>query len=97
MTSAERFEAWWKEDDEAEKYIGLIGYVLAPKHAAHAAWDAQQKEIDRLEAALRESQEALARWIVPDSGISDKDVLNELLGILDNKELVRALKEDKPL
>lgn len=47
----------------------------------------------KLFEAVKQSQEALAKWIVPDSGISDADVLNELLGILDNHELVKAMRE----
>lgn len=47
----------------------------------------------KLFVTVKQSQEALAKWIVPDSGISDADVLNELLGILDNHELVKAMRE----
>jgi len=44
VTSAERFEKWWNS-------IHIQG--LSTTHAAvRATWDEQQKEIDRLEAAL---------------------------------------------
>lgn len=37
------------------------------------------------------AQKALAEWIVPDGRITDKMVLNTLLGILDNQEIITAL------
>ena len=43
--------------------------------------------------AIKSSQNILAKWIVPDSGISDNDCLTELLGILDDKGLVKYISE----
>ncbi len=37
------------------------------------------------------SQRVLAKYLIPDSGISADDCINELLGILDDKELVEQL------
>lgn len=39
--------------------------------------------------AVRDSQKILAEYIVPDSGISDRDVISSLLGVLDDRELVK--------
>lgn len=41
--------------------------------------------------AITKAQNALAEWIVPDSKMTDKEVLIELVGILDDKELVRTI------
>lgn len=41
-------------------------------------------------------QKLLADWIVPDSGISDHDVLNSLLGILDGPQSRESLAEPVP-
>lgn len=46
---------------------------------------------------IKMAQEALAKWIVPNSGITDSEVLNELLGILDSQELVKKMREIEPL
>jgi hypothetical protein len=45
-----------------------------------------------LERAVAESQEVLARYIQPRSEISDGEVINALLDILDDSELVNAMK-----
>lgn len=42
--------------------------------------------------AIRRAQAALAEWAVPESGITDAIVLQNLLGILDNQELVAAMQ-----
>ncbi|HKZ39952.1 MAG TPA: hypothetical protein VJ044_03270 [Candidatus Hodarchaeales archaeon] len=47
----------------------------------------------KLFITVKKAQDALARWIVPDSGITDAQVIHELLGILDNGELVKAMRE----
>lgn len=46
--------------------------------------------------ALRKAQDVLAEYIVPDSGISDFECVNRLLGILDDKELVRRMRAAPP-
>lgn len=48
MTSAERFDAWWRLPDSER---GILYKIIA-----HDAWKEQQKEIDRLEAALAEAR-----------------------------------------
>jgi hypothetical protein len=48
---------------------------------------------DKALVAIKAAQDLLSTWIVPDSQISDHQVLNDLLGILDNKDLVLFLKE----
>ena len=45
--------------------------------------------------AIKECQELLAQWIVPDSTISDSGVLSNLLGVLDSAELVIMMRESK--
>lgn len=42
--------------------------------------------------AIRSCQNALSEWIVPDSGIKADDLINTLLGVLDDQALVRMLK-----
>ena len=37
------------------------------------------------------SQRVLAKYIIPDSGISEHECINQLLEILDDKELVKQL------
>jgi hypothetical protein len=56
-------------------------------------------EIDRLRAEnealrklVRDCQDDLARWIVPDSGITDDDVINKLLDRLDGPQARAALR-----
>lgn len=56
----------------------------------------------RMHYTVKKCQDILAKWIVPDSGISDKDCLTELLGVLDDQSLVRFMKSiyekyNKPL
>jgi len=41
---------------------------------------------------VKKCQNILAEWIVPDSGISDKDCLTELLGVLDDQSLVKYMR-----
>jgi hypothetical protein len=44
-----------------------------------------------LERAVAASQDVLARYIDPGAGISARQALEELLEILDNRELVAAM------
>ena len=46
---------------------------------------------------IKLAQDALAKWIIPDSVITDSEVLSELLGILDAQELVRKMREIEPI
>ena len=47
----------------------------------------------KLFTTVKMAQGALAKWIVPDSKITDKEVLTELLGILDSQILVKKMNE----
>lgn len=47
----------------------------------------------KLFTTVKTAQDVLAKWIVPESGISDADALNELLGILDDSKLVRSMRD----
>lgn len=51
--------------------------------------------IKELSLVIKNAQDMLAKWIVPDSKILDSDCLNELLGILDNKILIRLQEKIK--
>jgi len=55
---------------------------------------------------VKKCQAILAKWIVPESGITDSDCLTELLGVLDDKSLIKYMetieanlkdKDGKPL
>ena len=50
----------------------------------------------KLFVTVKLAQETLAEWIVPNSKITDKEVLNTLLGILDKQDLVKAMREIDP-
>ena len=43
--------------------------------------------------AVRECQEILAKAIVPESGISDSDVVSDILGVLDDRHFVEFVNE----
>jgi len=45
--------------------------------------------------AVRDSQKILAEYIVPNSGISDHNVISRLLGVLDSQDLVKHMKGHK--
>ncbi len=51
----------------------------------------------KLFTTITAAQELLAKWIVPDSEISDSQVLIELLEILDDRELVSKMREIIPV
>jgi hypothetical protein len=48
----------------------------------------ERKLLWDLNERLTQAQRALAEYLPPDSGKSPKDTLSELLGILDNRELI---------
>jgi hypothetical protein len=43
--------------------------------------------------AIKDSQQALAKWIIPDSGITDDEILSQLLELLDSQMLVKEMNE----
>lgn len=47
--------------------------------------------------AVEKAQTILAKWIVPDSKISDKTALEALVGVLDDVQLVSKMRIVKPL
>ena len=47
-----------------------------------------------MQAIILEAQEILAAYIVPDSGVSDHEVINQLLGLLDGARCRRALSRE---
>jgi hypothetical protein len=44
------------------------------------------------ESVLEDAQSILAAWIVPDSKITDSEVLSQLLEILDAQDLVKLMR-----
>jgi len=46
----------------------------------------------QLFSVIEKAQNYLAEWIVPDSKITDSEVLNSLLGVLDDQELVKNMR-----
>ena len=71
-------------------YTQAGGWNLLPDFAPTDAALAQR---DKALVAIKAAQDLLSTWIVPDSRISDHQVLNDLLGVLDNKDLVLLVKE----
>jgi len=51
----------------------------------------KQKPVAMAAKVITDCQDLLAAWIVPDSGITDQTVLNDLLGILDGPQARKAL------
>jgi len=43
--------------------------------------------------AIKSCQEICARYILPDSQLKAEDAMSELVGILDNKDLVKEMYE----
>lgn len=50
------------------------------------------KGVDNKTEVIKKAQAILAEYIVPDSGISDHECINRLLGLLDGPEAREALK-----
>ena len=46
---------------------------------------------DKLRKVITDAQDILARYIVPDSGISEHECVNQLLGLLDGPQTREAL------
>ena len=44
-------------------------------------------------ATIKECQDILSEYIVPNSGISDHECINRLLGVLDDKRVVIPMRE----
>lgn len=86
MTPDEKFEKWWEEYCENDsKGVEIMRWDV------RAAWDEQQKEIDRLGAALGD--------IALFDGPEDQDRLKHASYDMDCMVAIAkaALKEDKPL
>lgn len=47
-------------------------------------------DLDECHQALKNIQTKLAEWIAPDSGISDDQIINDILGIADTQTLFRT-------
>lgn len=71
--------------NEAHYYGGfLVAETVAPRNRRIiAAAPLLLRSLFQSDALIREAQSILARYIVPDSGISDSDVVSQLLGLLD--------------
>lgn len=46
---------------------------------------------EKITKVITDAQDILARYIVPDSGISDHECINQLLGLLDGSQTREAL------
>jgi hypothetical protein len=70
---------------------------LADKWKRPHVVEAMRNKIDRINAfkqllaAVIKCQELLAVYIVPDSKITDEEVVNDLLGVLDDQSLVKLV------
>lgn len=83
------------------------GFIIGGKNPRHCGLPEDDKVHQRfkkdmptlldageaLNDVIRAAQEALARYIIPDSNITDEAVVNELLGILDG-EIQRVAQEN---
>ena len=90
---------WAKEMKAARSAIMKANLSDTLKQAESIA-DFRLKEMARLmslnaelEKLVQDCQNDLAAWIVPDSGISDHDVLSTLLGRLDGPQARAAIKK----
>ncbi len=100
-TQSTEAPAWWSVTSRNGMHIGLwkseatandvaSAYeesVVTPLFAQPAI--ASPRGADWAVKAIEDAQAVLAEYIIPDSGISDFDCVNRLLGILDNQDLVR--------
>jgi hypothetical protein len=93
---------WWTDDPVEPDYIfandGMVaemrGYGHNAPREANARLISAAPEMyeggDELNALVVKAQEFLARAIVPDSGIIDVEVVNEMLGIFDGPQQRQA-------
>lgn len=65
--------------DKGRRVFTAMPVELAKRQAPGNGWD-----------VVREAQDILASYIVPDSGISDAEAVNRLLGLLDREDVVKA-------
>jgi hypothetical protein len=54
--------------------------------SAHFGW--------KYRDAIKRSMQVLTRYLRPDTGMSEKDALNEVLDVLDNRDVVKALRAE---
>lgn len=83
--------ALWFEGDnnaagEVREQWNRRALSVSPVPASGVATDADKY----LRGALTKAQAILANYIVPDSGVSDRDCINDLLGVLDHRDLIVA-------
>jgi hypothetical protein len=56
----------------------------------------ERRAIRRLYVAIAQSQDVLARYIEPNSGMDPEDAISDLLEILDHRDLIRVMWETEP-
>lgn len=69
---------------------GVSNSPSAGERALIAAAPNLDEALDAALALIRSAQDFLAKYIVPDSGISEHDCVNEMLGIFDGPEWRRV-------
>lgn len=83
------------ELDQARENLEISNEALIQQiralAAAEAELDAAKRALAEMRKLITDCQDDLATWIVPDSGISDHQVLNTLLGRLDGPQSRAAL------
>lgn len=82
--------------DAANNMNGQLEKMYEREAELHEQLAASQSRERVYRETLEAAQSHLAKWIVPNSGISDGDVLNQLLSVLDNQDLVRTMRATTP-
>ena len=72
--------------DEGGTYLGDV---------AASTITALESELARAREVITDAQDLLATYIVPDSGISEHEVVNQLLGLLDGPKTRAALSAQR--
>jgi hypothetical protein len=74
----------------------VIRKLVEQRDAAERELAQRLGSVEKMRKVIEDCQALLTRWIVPDSAISDADLINSLLGILDGPQSREALDGVQP-